>query len=547
MHSWNLLFDVIVLLAGCLIGGGLMSRLGQSPLVGYLLVGMLIGGPGSMHLIGSEGSIEQIAELGVALLLFSLGLEFSIKRLLALGRRSLLGGLFQVISTVVVVALITSLFGISSSLAITLGAFAALSSTAIVLRVLNERSEMESTHGRTSLAVLLTQDMAVVPLAIIVSAMGGDKPLPESLMEVGRITGMALLLMGLLYILINGIALRTIGQFTLEKNRELSVLMSVVLGMGSAWAAHEVGISPALGAFVAGLFLGSSPFATQIRADVAPIKVVLLTLFFGAAGMVANPVWMFHNAGLVLLTTLGFLLLKTTITYTVLRLLGIATPTALATGLCLAQLGEFSFVLGSIAQQQGLVSPELYQLMVSVTILSLLVTPYLVACAYPLTQWINQRFLGNRGPSNPISRQQQQVDTVFIGFGPAAQEVLSGLRYEDKRVLVIDLNPSTQQAAEAYGLECLIGDATQTEVLEHAGVDEAKLIVITVPSLPTARLILSQVRHLAPKAYVIIRARYRQNRDDLVQAGAHYVFDDEQAVGYVLKQHLHEQRYLLAL
>lgn len=294
MELWIILGNIVVLLGASLLMGGLFSRFGQSPMVGYLLAGMMLGGPGSIHAVSSEHEIEAIAELGVALLLFSLGLEFSLDRLKKVGAKPLLGGAAQVVLTVLLASAVALPFGLAASEAVAIGAMVALSSTVVVLRILMERGEMEMPHGRSSLGVLLTQDMAVVPLALLMTFLGGEGAAADIAWGIGKLLLMAGgLVVGL--ILLNKVAVLALDTLSLYRNRELTMVFAVVAGLGAAWASHYVGISPALGAFVAGMLLGSSAFATQIRADVSPLRVVLLTLFFGAAGMVANPIWILGN------------------------------------------------------------------------------------------------------------------------------------------------------------------------------------------------------------------------------------------------------------
>ena len=227
-----------------------------------------------------------------------MGLEFSVERLKKLGAKPLLGGVAQVILTILLGVAGAKLFGLNFREAIAVGMMIALSSTAVVLRILVESGEIEMPHGRNSLGVLLTQDVAVVPLALLMTILGGEGSAVEVAWSVGKLSLMAAGLIACLYVLTR-LAVLALGTLTLQRNRELTVIFAVVSGLGSAWAAHAVGISPALGAFVAGMLLGSSAFATQIRADVAPLQVVLLTLFFGAAGMMADPLWILANAHIV--------------------------------------------------------------------------------------------------------------------------------------------------------------------------------------------------------------------------------------------------------
>jgi CPA2 family monovalent cation:H+ antiporter-2 len=335
MDSWNMLLQIILLLLACLLAGSLMSALKQSPLVGYLLAGMVMGGPGSFAIVKAEQQIESIAELGVALLLFSLGLEFSWKRVIGLGKSTLLCGVAQVVTTLILGALVGRLWGLPFTTSVAIGAMICLSSTAAVLRVLVDRGEMDSPSGRNSLAVLLVQDMAVVPLAILIPllAEGGEPAAVAS--RVFSILLAAFLIIGSLYFLMTYVAVRALQSASFGRNRELTVLLSVIIGLGATWAAHAAKLSPALGAFVAGMFLGNSKFAVQVRADVSSLRIVLLTLFFGAVGMIADPVWMFKNLPTVLSLATVILVGKAVIIWGLFRLFGQSSGVSLSTGLCL--------------------------------------------------------------------------------------------------------------------------------------------------------------------------------------------------------------------
>ena len=539
MELWNILSDIVILLAASLLLGGLFSRFGQSPLVGYLLAGMILGGPGSVHAIRSEEEIEAIAELGVALLLFSLGLEFSLVRLRQLGVRPLLGGAMQVVLTIVIGAAAALLFGLSAKPAIAFGVMISLSSTAVVLRTLMERTELEMPHGRNSLAVLLTQDIAVVPLALLMTLLAGGGGPGEVLAQVGRLALMAAaLVVGL--VLLNMIAVRALGTLTLHRNRELTVLFAVVTGLGSAWAAHAAGVSPALGAFVAGMLLGSSAFATQIRADVSSLRVVLLTLFFGAAGMVADPIWILKNWHIVALVTVLLTLGKMLVIWAIFQVLGHTSRVASATGLCLAQIGEFAFVLGSIGRANGVVSEEMYALVVSVTIVSFILSAFLVPAAPRFGNWIAARF-GKRSAAPDDARATRHApDVVIIGFGPAGQIAARPFVDTDKHVVVIELNRAGVRRAQDLGFHGEIGDATQSDVLEHAQVHLATAVVITIPHHQSAMTILEHVRQHAPHAHVVVRSRYQLHTESFATSGAHMVVGDEEEVGAGLAQHLQE-------
>ncbi len=537
MDLWTILRDIVVLLGASLLVGGLFSRFGQSPIVGYLLAGMALGGPGSIHAVSSEHQIEAIAELGVALLLFSLGLEFSLERLKKLGAKPLVGGAVQVALTIALGAVGASLFGLAPKEAVAFGAMVALSSTAVVLRILMERGEMEMPHSRNSLGVLLAQDMAVVPLALLMTVLGGDGPASEVALNVGKLVLMAgALIVGLF--LLTRVAVLALGTLTLHRNRELTVIFAVVSGLGAAWASHSVGISPALGAFVAGMLLGSSAFATQIRADVSPLQVVLLTLFFGAAGMVADPIWILQNWYIVGLVVLALTIGKMLVVWGIFLAFGQSHRAAAATGLCLAQVGEFAFVLGSIGRTSGVVSEDTYALVVSAAIVSFFLSAFLVPVAPRFGNWVAALLKSRPLPTDELTESAEPPDVVIIGFGPAGQIAARSLLESGVRVAVVDLNQDGIRKAQELGFHGDVGDATQNEILEHARISECKAVVITVPHHRSAITILGHVRKYAPQAHVIVRSRYALHTCEYVDAGAHAVSGDEEQVGDHLGSHL---------
>ncbi len=531
MELWVILTDIVILLSASLVVGAFFSRLGQSPIVGYLFAGMVLGGPGSIRLVSSQHAIEAISELGVALLLFSLGLEFSITRLRRLGMVPLLGGAAQVILTMLAGLGCALACGLELRQGIAFGAMVALSSTAVVLRILLERGEIDMPHGRNCLGVLLTQDMAIVPLALLMTILGGEGGPQEILLHVGELLLFAGALIAGLYILTR-VAVLALGTLSLSRNRELTIIFAIVAGLGAALASHSAGISPALGAFVAGMMLGSSSFATQIRADISPLQVVLLTLFFGAAGMVADPVWIYNNYLMVLSVTLGIVLLKLVVTAGVFLLLGQSIRISSATGISLAQIGEFAFVLGSVGRASGVVDAELYALIVSVAIFSFFLTAFFVPIAPYFGDRVARFFsLDTPFKEDTLLSEEQRAEIAIIGFGPAALRLVNPLIDTDRKVVVIDLNSEGLRRASQLGFHGEIGDAQQFEVLEHAKVHSCKIVVITVPHQRTALQILENVRRVAPQARILVRSRYELHSTDFVDAGAHAVCGDEHEVG----------------
>jgi CPA2 family monovalent cation:H+ antiporter-2 len=511
--------------------------------VGYLLAGVVLGGPGSVDVLSLEDNIKAIAELGVSLLLFSLGLEFSWSHFRRMGAKILLTGVLQVAVTALAVCAVCLGVGLSVRESLAVGAMVALSSTACCLRILVERAELDSVHGRSAFAILLVQDLAVVPLAVLMAALGGTGTPTEIIVEAGKTLLVGAALVAGLYLVLNKIGVWALGRLTLERNRELTVLLAVATGLGSAWAAHSVGLSPALGAFGAGLFLGGSPFATQIRADVATLRIVLLTVFFGAAGMMADPRWIVAHVPLVLGVTAAVIFGKTLVVWLISLAFGMSSGVGIATGICLAQVGEFAFVLGSMGVDRGVVADKTYMLIVSTAIVTLLCTTFLVPAAQRTGQLV-QRILRPRGPIVPPGTPDVphiQPDVVIIGFGPSGQHVASALMGRGLTVHVNDLNRKARSAIQDCGFRAYIGDATQQEVLEHMHVSRARLAIVTIPDRSTALTIVSQLRRLAPQAHVVVRCRHDRHHADFAAAGAHDIVREELEAGRGLTRSVRQQ------
>jgi CPA2 family monovalent cation:H+ antiporter-2 len=548
---WGVLCDILVLLAMALVLGTVAERLGQSVIVGYLIAGMLVG-PNVLGWISTERELFNIAELGVALLLFAIGLEFSPRRLLSLGSIVLKTGPLQVVLTAAIGFGVSIVCGLGAHEALVVGMMVAVSSTACVLRLLTDRAEIDSEHGRTALGILLIQDAAVIPMMLLVSVMatGGTWGLIVGKLALALI--FAAVLIGLFYVLFNIVAPRLLLLPTWRKNRDLPILLAVIMATGSAWATHAAGLSPALGAFVAGVLLAVSPFATQVRADTRPLTTLMVTLFFAAIGMFGDPLWVIGHWAIVAGIVLAIIVGKPLVIVLLARAFGRPWRYAIAAALCLAQVGEFSFVLATIAQSSvagaALMSPVTFRAMVSATIVTLLFTPYFVAaapwagarCERVLLRWRRRQ-----GPmpldefaataSSEGTEEGTNVSSgliLIVGFGPAGQRVAEGLMDSHRQQMVaVDLNPSNIEIARRYNLASHLGDATHRDILEHAGIYNARAVVITVPDHATTRDLIYLVRDLAPETFIVARCRYHVLHWELLHAGAHEVVDEEDQLG----------------
>ncbi len=550
---WNVLWDILVLLAMALVLGTVAERLHQSVIVGYLIAGALVG-PNVLGWISTQQELFHIAELGVALLLFAIGLEFSPRRLLSLGTVVLKAGPLQVLTTAAIGFAGAAIFGLHARESLVVGMMVSVSSTACVLRLLADRAELDSEHGRMALGILLVQDASVIPMILLVSVMAAGGTWGPMIGELTLALILTVVLIGLFYVFFNIVVPRLLLLPAWRKNRDLPILLAVIMATGSAWMTHAVGLSPALGSFAAGVLLAVSPFATQIRADTRPLTILMVTLFFAAIGMFGDPAWLLGHwtivAGIVLAIVVG----KALIVVLLARIFGRPWRYAVAAALCLAQVGEFSFVLATIAQRTidgtALMAPVTFRVMVSATIVTLLLTPYLVAAA----PWAGARCEGMLLRLRGAGRlpPDQRAATVapegadkalgpasdlimIIGFGPAGQRVAEGLVDSHQHdMVVIDLNTKNIDIARRYGLIAHTGDATQRDILEEAGIYRARVIVVTVPDHAITRHLIDLIRDLAPDAFIVVRCRYHILRWELLLAGAHEVVDEEDQLGRCL-------------
>ena len=540
MEAWTGLLDILLLLSAALVLGALAGTLRQSAIIGYLVAGMLVG-PNVLGWVGRRGEVVFIAELGVTLLLFSIGLEFSLRRLVKIGPVTYLGGTAQVALTTLAGAGAALYFGLGPRTALAVGMMVSLSSTACVIRLLVDQARLDSIYGRNTLGILLLQDIAVVPLILITFALGGKNTPLELFATLGRTVALAAGLVGLFYLFFNYLVPRLLTFRGLSRNRELPILLAVTLALGSAWAAHEAGLSPSFGAFLAGLLLAESPFATQIRADIGSLRTILVTLFFAAIGMLVNPVWILNNTAPVAGVLALIIIFKPLLVYGIVRVLGFSRGPALATGACLGQIGEFSFVLAGIAGQAGLIGNELFRLIVSVTVLSLLLTPYLVGNAPALARLaesLKPLFGGNRLRKDlPQTSDNVQAETIenpliIIGFGPSGRQAAESLLpHCGKQLVILDSNPANAEWAEGLGLRFQLGNARQSETLEHLRIRQAAAVILTLPDPGDVRHIIHLCKSLAPEVKLFVRARYHIFKWEMLLAGAEIVVDEEVQVG----------------
>lgn len=541
MSGWELLPRIVGLLAAAAASGLVLRKLGQNVIVGYLLAGLLLG-PTGVGLVRGGSDVEILSELGVALLLFSIGLEFSFARLRQLGRVATVAGSFQILVTAFAVFLIAIAAGVPKSAANALGMAFAMSSTAVVLRELTDRAQIDSAHGRNAIAILLLQDVAVIPVLILTDALAQtvdavalmQQVLLRGVLVLGFVVGAWAVAKYILPQVFTGAAV--------SGSRELPVVIAVCTSVGAAWGAHALGFSPSLGAFAAGIVLAESPFATQIRADVTPLSAVFVTLFFASVGTAVRLPLSPAYLGMVLLLTAAVMAGKALITAVGVWIVQRSFRNAVVTGLVVSQVGEFTFVISTAAYQNGVMPQAVFQMALAISMVALIATPYAIGWAPGFAARLLRMFptaARSAIEAPPPSHKWDRM--IVIGFGPAGQAVVQSLSENKVPYLILEMNPNTV-AAHCMRMPIELGDATQTEVLQHAGVGASLAVVITVPDPAACRLVTHTVKRLAPAVPVLSRLRYHQYGEALRQSGADVIVDEEQVVGL----HLAEQAVTLA-
>ena len=538
--GWELILDLLIALSGALLLGLVAERFRVNAIIGYLVAGALIG-PGGFGLVQKAEVVDVIAEIGVALLLFTIGLEFSFGRLKRMGIGALLGGIASILATGAILTGAALAFGVAWQAAVVIGAACCLSSTAIVLRVLRTNNDLDTTHGKSALGVLLLQDIAMVPLVLLVTFLSSGSG--DIVGELGKAAWNTIILVIGLIIFTSQLVPRLLHERIVAKNRELPIILAVVTCVGATYAAHELKISPALGAFFAGMLLAESKFADQMRVDVLPLRTLFVTVFFVSVGLLADLQWLTRHLPLVIGVTLAVMLLKTVATYLALRPFQKGIIEVLATSLAISQVGEFSFVLLGIGRTNGLIEENVFQLIISVILLALIITPFLTGNALKAARRIAKIIF----PARQVAASERELKAegmrdhiIIVGYGEAGQATCQALSTFPGEHVVLDVDPKYIRLAESYGLKGIIGDATNHELLETARIHEAKVVMVTVSDHNIARTVVSQCKSIAPGVPVVVRSRYHIYRDELDVVGADYVIDEEMLVGDKLGKTLTE-------
>lgn len=529
--------DVLILLFAAVLLVAIFRRLGQPVILAYLLAGVVLGPYGAAVITG-QAIMQTIAELGIVFLMFSLGLEFSLPRLIAMRMLVLGVGGLQVLFTSSLFFWLAWWWGLSLPQALVVAGTLALSSTAVVIKQLGEQKQLHTRRAQLGVSVLLFQDLAVVPLLVMIPILARPEIQGGALLaEIAWAT-----LKGLFALF----SLLAVGKWLLPllfhevaraRSDELFVLSALLVALLAASLTQWMGLSMALGAFLAGMMLGESHYRHQLEVDIRPFRDVLMGLFFITIGMTMDWQLVARAWWQVILSVLGLILIKSLLVLLAGRLMGERKRDAMATGIMLSQVGEFGFVLLALANHHGLLDHQLISLLIGIGVTSIAMTPWLVQRAHGLARSLIDSTLLSRSEvaQSGLSKHQH---VIIAGFGRAGQTCARFLKLEDIPFLALDLDPERVSEAKSAGEQVAFGDASRRDILLAAGLLRARLVIITFDDRKRVEAMLALIRELAVDVRVLVRTRDDSFLEAFKQAGAYEVIPESQEGALMLVSHL---------
>jgi CPA2 family monovalent cation:H+ antiporter-2 len=527
MTDLEFLKDLVIIFAVALVVVAALRRIGVPTIAGFILSGVLVG-PNALGFVGDLHQVELLAEIGIVLLLFGIGLELSLDRLKRLWKAVVIGGATQVVLTLGITAGIGIWLGLTAGAAIFVGCIIAVSSTAIVLRGLSGRGELEAPHGKLSLAILVFQDLCVVPMILAIPFLTGTGGSST------EVTIAALLAVGVLIgvLLLARVAVPRLLDFVARtRQRDLFVLTVFVICFGTAWMVSGAGISLALGAFLAGLVVASSEFRDQVLADVIPLREVLASVFFVSVGMLLDMKDIVEHVAPILGLLLVILVGKFLIIFFTAALMRLSLRACVLTGAALCQVGEFSFVLHKAIQGTGLIPETITHNLLVAVILSMLITPVAIALGPNLAvgvakaSWL-ERLLRVRTAEQCVPEKLRH-HVIIAGYGITGRQLGEALKRAGRDYVVADLNAEVVQAESGRGEPLYYGDVTSPEVLKSLGLHRAERLVLAINDSRATERAIRIARHVAPDIPILARTQYTSDEHLLMRAGATEVISAE--------------------
>jgi len=541
MQQLDPVVTIAILLAAALLGGMIAHRLRQPIVLGYLIIGVAVG-PYTLGLVSDLELIEAAATIGVALLMFTLGLEISIAQLREVGKIGIWGGITQITVTLALgLAVGYFLFRWPLLQASLFGLIISLSSTAVCLKILMERGELTSVHGRIMIAILILQDIGVVVMMVVIPLMSGmTENLPLALaISVGK----ALLFIGIAIISGRWVLPWLLGRVGGVRARELFLLTVLVLCLGAAVGTQILGLSIVFGSFLVGLVLRETRFVHQALAEITPLRDIFATLFFISLGMLLDPFFLINNWQSVALLVVAIIVLKLLIVFSMVRLFGYSSRIAILTGVGLFQIGEFGFILAQGGVNIGIVSDQFYSLILASAIITMLLTPVsisLISRLYPKLALAGGRRMVTKEVSPPsVSMLPEGLDRVVIaGYGRVGENIAQGLQDAGIPYIIIDIDPERVSEAKSNVRPRIYGDATNINVLSKANLGRAKALVVTYPDSMAMITTVKTALSINPRLKVLARVHRARDANKLKELGVTELVSPEYEASFRLIKRL---------
>ncbi len=539
MEDLAIIIDLCYALGGALVGGMIAQRLRQPTIIGYLLAGIAVG-PYTPLGLGPE-RVNEMAELGILLLMFTVGLEYSFSSLARVRAVAIYGGILQIGLSIAFGFVLARLASFDPLSSLYFGALIALSSTVVLAKILAERGETDSTHGRIALGICLVQDLSLVPMMVILPALAG--PLDGIHLKVGIAMIKALLVVATIYLLGTRLIPRLLNRVSATGSNELFLVAVVLLALGTAAAVSSAGMSLAIGAFLAGILIADSQFNHQSLASVIPLRDLFSMLFFVTMGMLIDPWFVLSNLPSVTVLVLAVMVGKFVIATLVVRLFAYHPRTAIYTGMSLLQIGEFSFLLATTGLQSGAVPRQMFSLIITVALLTIIFSPLAMQLAEPLYQQLHKvsflrLLMGVRVmPEGESQSAPLSGHAVLLGYGTVGQRLSQVLTMRNIPQLVIDHDPRAVELARSRGLTAIYGDAANPHLLHEGNLRRARLLAVTFADPMATQLSVSAARKANSRLDVIAFAASRRSLELLRNSGTSEVVNPSIEVALELSRH----------
>ena len=529
-----LIKEIVIILALSAVMIFIFNRFKLPAILGLLITGMLAG-PYGLGFISDLKEVDILEEIGIIFLLFIIGIEFSLKNLISIRKTVLIGGSIQVLVSALVFFLILLWIGLTVPQAIFTGFLFSFSSTAIVLKILQEKNNIETPNGKIAVGILIFQDLAVVPMILFTPFLAGQTQ------DLWASAGWLILkiILVIFVVLYGGRYLipKVVELVARTKSKELFIMTIMLICLAVAWVTHTLGLSLALGAFFAGLIMSESDYKHQAAGNILPFREIFISFFFVSVGMLLDITFLKEHLVIIVLLTLMVIVLKVAIASLAARILKYPIRTSLLVGLSLFQIGEFAFILSETGIENNLLSPENYQYFLSIALLTMGITPFLMGFSEPITgillkarparYWKQQLVNISQTENSDNESSNLNNHLVIVGFGINGKNVANVAQMADIPYVAIELDPFIIRTERKNGFSITYGDATEDTILQHVNIEHARVVVIAISDIEATKKIIFNIRQYNKASFVIVRTRYVHEIDNILELGANEVIPEE--------------------